>query len=398
MTAGSSAKPSTAVFYTTLRHVGWGAPDYVFPIAAETLLDRGIPVIAVVRPEIREHPRVREVAQRGAQIFSPPPLIYRRGRLSELTALWHRVTGSAEPLRRAIQDAPRPHLFVDQGGAFNFLEEPLLHRLLNKTGATFDVFFRSHAYLAPMGDENRHRAIDFLKRAERTLFNSRWTREVVELQLAHRLENAEFFHEVVRFPHDAPLPWPTDRTIRLAAVNRFDCHHKGLDVLFQALALLSPTLPPWTMDIHGRGPDEPYLRELAAWLKLGERVRFRPFIEDVREVWKRCHLLVLVSRYEGFGVAMLEAMACGRPVLRTPYGGCAEWIEEGETGFVCPAPEPSLIAATLEKAIGRFSCWSAMGQTAHARVRTQLNPHPESIYLRPFGIEPAKPVGPCLSH
>ncbi len=115
-------------------------------------------------------------------------------------------------------------------------------------------------------------------------------------------------------------------------------------------------------------------------------MRFRSFCEDIRDVWWQCHLLILVSRYEGFGVAMLEAMACGRPVLRTPYGGCSEWVAEGETGFVCPAPEPLLIAETLEKAMRQFSRWPVIGQAAHTRVRTQLDRRPESVYLQPFGI------------
>jgi glycosyltransferase involved in cell wall biosynthesis len=384
MIPGSSTAPRTAVFYSSIRHWGWGAPDYVWPLAAAQLLDRGIPVIAVVRPQVWDHPEVRQLAARGAQIFLQPPLVYRRGRLSELKELWQRFSTSTRPLRRALQSAARPHFFIDQGGAFDFLEETQLRHWIAECHATYDVFFRSTRYESPLPTAARRTAIAFLEGAQRTLFNSQWTREVTETQLVHRFGNAAYFKHLVRFPHDAPLAWPVGSTLRLASVSRLDAHHKGLDVLLQALALLPPDLPAWSLEVYGQGPDESYLRDLTAALHLEDRVRFRSSTDDIRGVWRDAHLLILVSRFEGLSVSMLEAMACGRPVLRTPYGGCAEWILPDETGFVCPAPEPSLIADTLQRALLAHERWPDMGHAAHARIQTHLERHPEAIYLKPF--------------
>lgn len=386
MIPGSSTAPRTAVFFSSIRHWGWGAPDYVWPLAATQLLDRGIPVIAVVRPQVRDHPEVCQLAARGAQIFLQPPLVYRRGRLSELKELWQRFSASSRPLRRALAFADRPHFFIDQGGAFDFLDETQLRRWIADCGATYDVFFRSARYEPPLPTASRRTAIEFLAGAQRTLFNSQWTREVTETQLVHRFGNAAYFKHLVRFAHDTPLPWPAGPTLRLASVSRLDAHHKGLDVLLQALALLPPDLPAWSLDVYGQGPDESYLSDLTAALHLGDRIRFRSSTEDIRGVWRDAHLLVLVSRYEGLAVSMLEAMACGRPVLRTPYGGCAEWVLPDETGFVCPAPEPTLIASTLERALRAHERWPEMGRAAHARTQSHLERHPESVYLKPFEV------------
>ena len=384
--------PGAAVFYSTIRQWPWGAPDYVWPRAARRLREGGIPVLAIQRAQIWNHPEMRDLVGRGVKLFRQPPLVYRRGLLSEIRAAWLNLVSSTQPLRRALRSLRAPHLLIDQSGAFDFLDDPVLEELIVESEASYDVLFRSNSYFSPLSLEQRQRARRFLGAARRTLFNSEWTREVTETQLAHRLDNASCFTHYVRFEHQKPLPWPADDVIRLASVSRIDCYHKGLDVLLEALAQLPADLPAWTLDIHGSGPDESYLRDLAQFLELGERVRFHPRTEDIRAIWARSHLLVLVSRYEGLGVAMLEAMACGRPVFRTPYGGSRAWVAPEETGYICPAPDAPIIAQSLAAALRDFPRWPAMGRAAHARIAAQLSPYPETTYLEPFGIPPAPVV------
>ncbi len=392
MTTTASNTPRSAVFYSTVRNWGWGAPDYVWPIAAAKLADRGVPVLAVGRPQILDLPQIRDLAHRGIKIFTQPPLVYRRGRISDLKALWLRLSSSSRALRHALRHAPAPHYFIEQSGSYDFLDEPVLMDLIDSTRATYDVVFRSNQHGAPMAEERRQLATRFLQGANRTVFNSRWTREITELQLLHRFTNATYIQHLVRFPYESPLPWPADQPLRLASVSRLDCHHKGLDVLLQSLALLPSSIPAWTLDFYGSGPDESYLRQLTTLLRLDDRVRFNGAAEDIRSVWSRCHMLILVSRYEGLAVSMLEAMACGRPVLRTPYGGCAEWIVPHETGFVCPAAEPQLIAQSLTQAMQASPQWASMGLAAHARIRAKLKPDPASVFLEPFDLPSVPPA------
>jgi glycosyltransferase involved in cell wall biosynthesis len=142
------------------------------------------------------------------------------------------------------------------------------------------------------------------------------------------------------------------------------------------------------MSFYGQGPDREYLESLTRSLGLSNRVTFPGHQSDVHQIWQENHLLVLVSRYEGLGVSMLEAMACGRPVLRTPYGGAAEWIVAEETGYLCPAAEPELIARSLSDALTRNSQWKKMGQAAHRLIRERYNAKPWDVYLAPFDFNP----------
>lgn len=377
-------QPTTALFYSTIRSWGWGAPDYVWPRAAQILRARGIRVLACVRPEIRELPPLQRLQEQGVEFIPQPPLLHTHGRLGRLRSKLMRWDSRAREFLRAMRSTDRPHVFIDQGGTFDFLSEDLLQQGLQESRSTYDVFFRSTGYQEKLNALQRERARSFLQNAQRCLFNSRWTRQVTELHLLESLNNAHYFKHLVRFEHTAPLPWPAAKVARLACVNRLDKHHKGLDVLLEGLSRLDASTPPWTLDIYGKGPDSDYLQALINWLGLQDRVTMHPHVDDVRDVWRRCHLLLLTSRYEGLAVAMLEAMACGRPVLRTPYGGAAEWIKDNQNGYVCPAPEPALIAQSIAHALANFSAWQRMGSQAHQDIQNGLPDDPESVYLQPF--------------
>jgi glycosyltransferase involved in cell wall biosynthesis len=204
--------------------------------------------------------------------------------------------------------------------------------------------------------------------------------DLTQGQVMIKLPNAGLFPHLVRFDFSSPLSWPESNVPLLASLSRLDMFHKGLDVLLEAVCLLKQEGARFRLEVAGYGPDHEYLENYAGFLGIDDMVRFTGRSEDVREVWRRNQMLVLVSRYEGLAVSMLEAMACGRPVLRTPYGG-ADWIEDGKTGFICPAPEPELIAATIRRALARYAEWPSMGLAAHEALAKRLPKDPERIYL-----------------
>jgi len=157
-------------------------------------------------------------------------------------------------------------------------------------------------------------------------------------------------------PGQLPLPWPLATTPRIAVVARLEADIKGLDVLLEALAL-TPPAGGWQVDIFGRGPDETALRIRTAALGLGSRVNFCGYEPDVRQIWANHHCLLLPSRREGCALAMLEALACGRPVFTTDVGGARDWVEPGINGFIFPAGGAQALAETLQLALAKFSRW-----------------------------------------
>jgi glycosyltransferase involved in cell wall biosynthesis len=367
-------------FYGTIRNWPWAAPDYVWPFAAKKFLKRGDKVL-VCAPEIhQQRPELQELRAMGADIMQIPNYSYRGGRRA---ALQRALSGEASERRRLRHSLERfaPDLvFLNQGGTACALAEPDLMEFLRATKTPYVLFCRLNQRGNPPTEKQRAEILDLYRRADRVLFNSVWMLDLAQKQLMTRLPNAGIFPHLVRFDYEKPLAWPDSDVPLLASISRLDVHHKGLDVLLEAVALLKAEGARFRLELHGYGPDETFLRQYITHLDVGDMVAVCGRATDVREVWRRNQLLVLVSRYEGLAVSMLEAMACGRPVLRTPYGG-ADWIEDGKTGFICLAPEPELIAESIRRALSQRSALKSMGLAAHVALTERLPKDPERIYL-----------------
>ena len=90
--------------------------------------------------------------------------------------------------------------------------------------------------------------------------------------------------------------------------------------------------------VAGKGVEREKLEKLAINLKLEGKVIFTGFVSE-DEKWdllKRCDVFVLPSIVEAFGIAVIEAMACGKPVIATRIGPFPEIIRDGETGILVP--------------------------------------------------------------
>jgi len=101
-----------------------------------------------------------------------------------------------------------------------------------------------------------------------------------------------------------------------------------------------PWLPPRFRGlVIGEGPEEQRLRELARTLGIGDRVRFLGRVPhaELPLVLSQCDLFAQPSiGEEAFGISVVEAMACGLPVLASNNGGLPEIVVEGETGHLLP--------------------------------------------------------------
>lgn len=151
---------------------------------------------------------------------------------------------------------------------------------------------------------------------------------------------------------------------RLSAQER----HKGFDEVLEALPTLAKKVPDVMYVICGEGPDRSRLEEKAAVLGVRDRVVFAGFIPEAAKAdyYRLADAFVMPSRGEGFGIVLLEAMACGIPVMGSLKDGSREALIGGELGVLVNPDNPSEvidgIVHTLSRARGvpakldHFSC------------------------------------------
>jgi len=146
---------------------------------------------------------------------------------------------------------------------------------------------------------------------------------------------------------------------RLITVSRLAEPRKNVGLVLRALARLRDCHA-FSYTVVGDGPLRTDLERMTQELGLQDRVRFVGFVDnhELRRLLAGSDLFVLTSSvhrgsHEGFGIAYLEANACGTPVLAARLAGAAEAVNEGISGFFVDEPTPDSIAAALGQFLRR---------------------------------------------
>jgi N-acetyl-alpha-D-glucosaminyl L-malate synthase BshA len=118
----------------------------------------------------------------------------------------------------------------------------------------------------------------------------------------------------------------------------------------------------------GAGAELEPARHLAAELGLSHDVRFLGPVTDIAEVLAQLDLFLLTSEYESFGLAALEAMACGVPVVCSRAGGIPEVVEDGVSGLLCSVGDYRCMAAASIALLSDEARHRAMSEAARRRA------------------------------
>ena len=148
---------------------------------------------------------------------------------------------------------------------------------------------------------------------------------------------------------------------------------KGLDILINAMALLDGRRDTRLLVVGGelRGDKTlDRLRSLVDSLDLTDKVTFTGAVvqSELPRYYGAADVFAMPSYYESFGLAALEAMACGTPVIASRVGGLKTFIKDGETGYLIPWRCPEPFAQRLEVLLANPSLREAMGRAARSQA------------------------------
>ena len=133
---------------------------------------------------------------------------------------------------------------------------------------------------------------------------------------------------------------------------------------------------PVKLIVAGRGNYLTQYREYAREEKIDHRVVFTGYVpeEELIELYSACDLVVLPSytRAEGFGMVLLEAQACGTPVIGSNVGGISCAIKDGETGLLVPPKDTQRLSRAITDLLEDDALMRKMGLEGMKRVRDEF--------------------------
>lgn len=171
-----------------------------------------------------------------------------------------------------------------------------------------------------------------------------------------------------------PLPYHTNAQSPLSAkriisIGRY-VYEKGDDLLLEAWAQVVKQRTDWSLDIYGMGNREPYERQMAQLGIDPQHCHLYGYLKDVHHEYLSSSIFVLPSRFEGFGLVLIESMACGLPVLSFDCeNGPRSIITDGVNGFLIPPYNVNMLSEKM----------MLLMDDVNLRKRIGLNAYKESL-------------------
>lgn len=179
--------------------------------------------------------------------------------------------------------------------------------------------------------------------------------------------------QVVVIPNALAFPYPTQPAPRqnttVLAVGRLT-HAKGFDVLLDAWATVLEQHPQWHLEIAGSGEESMALAARVDVLGIGHAVTLREAQTDVQSLYAKASIFCLSSRYEGFGLVLIEAMSYGLPVASTfCETGPRELLRPGVDSLTFPPEDAPAMANAICRLIADASLANRLADGARETAR-----------------------------
>lgn len=370
-------------FVSLMSGSQWGGSEALWHTAALYALQKGDHVFVSVYGWGSVHPKIKQLQDAGAIIFFRKRYNPSAGYFEKLKRFFSHRMPTANKDYQAIFNFNPSAVFISQGDSFDLAIHhlPLYHLLINNK-ISYSFVCHSHMQYGFIPPQSIYPgAVNIFENAKNVFFVSKRQWHLTERRLIKKLPNAKFTWNPLSFPIGAePLRWPVTRVMQMAIVGNLD-DMKGHDTAFEALASQEWKSRDWHLNIYGKGEGFTYLKDLAVYFNITEKITFHGQVADIREAWITNHILLIPSSGEGLPISLVEAMVCGRPAVVTDVGGNAEVIEEGISGFIAASPTVCAFTNALEKAWENKIHWQQMGEVAFKTVTKILDADPhKKIY------------------
>lgn len=373
-------------FISTMQGYVWGGSEELWFEAAQQAVEKGYQVLSSVGHWCKPAPKLQILKDAGVEIHiqAPPRNMLKKSAVAaRLAAKFRQAASGTEgftflPVRQFKPDI----ICISQANTYDIIRFPHLRDFLSKTDIPYAIVCHGHEDVPLADDAARIKISQHFEKAVWVGFVAQALVNSAERHLAASIPNGFVVRNPVNLSDMSAVPFTLpEETFRFACVGRLESYQKGQDILFEALAGEKWQKRNWRLSLAGEGVHQSYLKNLARHYGIADKIDFLGQVKDIRHLWRRHHLLILSSRYEGTPLALVEAMLCARSAIVTDVAGNAEWIEDGANGFVAEAPTAKSLAKALETAWEKRFDWQKMGELARSKALEQYPANPGEALL-----------------
>jgi glycosyltransferase involved in cell wall biosynthesis len=148
---------------------------------------------------------------------------------------------------------------------------------------------------------------------------------------------------------------------------------KGIDVLIKAMPLILKEIPSANLLIAGQGLQEVALKKLTQDLGLNACVHFKSTVNQTQDLLCAFDVFVMPSLMEGLGLSVMEAQACGIPVVASRVGGLVDLIEDGKSGYLVAVNDPKALADRIIEVLRAPQQSKVMAQQARLNIEQHFS-------------------------
>jgi glycosyltransferase involved in cell wall biosynthesis len=180
----------------------------------------------------------------------------------------------------------------------------------------------------------------------------------------HGLDNIEVIPNPLPFN---PSVISTCENKRVITVGRF-VYQKGYDYLVDVWKQINNLHPDWHLVIYGTGPDEELIKRLILQKEV-KNISIHPPVKDIAAEYSASSIYVLTSRFEGFGMVLIEAMSCGLPCVSFDCPcGPSDIITDGTEGFLIPSYDIKTFVSKLSELMSDNHLRRGMGRQGRQNI------------------------------
>lgn len=346
------------LFVSTVN--SWAGSEIMWTEIAASLAEKGYDITFAIR---YKNPVIQKLVVKGGTYID----------LSRIESVQERVLRKLNlkkhPFIKVLKNKKPPLVFINVG---NNVHGNYYLTSCSRAGIPYVTMTHLIPILlwAFINDEEINEIRKNYQQSQQNYFVSRANLRQHNIMLGDEHPNSKIVLNPFTVPQQVTDEYPPviDGHYQIAMVGRLETFHKGHDLLLQVISQAKWKDRPVTFNIFGTGP---HLKLLERLLKKYEitNVVFKGYEQEVINIWKNNHLLIMPSRMEGQSLALIEAMWCFRGAVVTDVGGAKELITDGVTGFVADYPAISDVDNALEKAWHLRDKWEAIGRNAGRKIR-----------------------------